>query len=842
MLLFVSIFLNRFAFAEPVKDSIVEKAVSIIENNYLWESDLDANDALIEAAEAAEDAISWLIVEPGADGILLKHGEKGSFAMLPKENLTYQTLPAELDELKNLILAGPAQLNKIEGKPVAIDAELDLSVELLKGVSRQLDRFSVVMHKEKLRRFNERIRGRLSGIGCRVQAHPKGLRILEVFPEGPAEDIGILSDDVITHIDGGSIKGQVVSKGVERLRGESGSSVKVTVERSGQDPFDLSLVRRSIRVPNVRWRVEKGVGVIRIESFSRQTSRFLRQALADFRFEKELSGIVIDLRGNSGGSMIQACRSVDLFLTEGYALKTVGREGRPVPKLLKKYPLRKGNEPQVPVVVLINGRSASAAEILAGALRLGNRALLIGQKTYGKGVVQMPYSLRKGGVQEQVTLKLTVAQYLLMDEFSVHEEGGVEPHLWMTPITFRKGRVRIPSENRGHVYALEKEGWRQTLEEPLRADYLLDFALRLLRQNPPAALPDLNAYAEDFAEELQPAEWQRLSDAFAVKGIDWQGGESLVESNADLRVEIETNMKPKAGEEVEVVASICNSGKSPLFRSSVLLQTDGGPWRNIVIPIGHVPAGQTVKGRTTVKLSSTNRSRADHLTPIVRAQGIEPIPMNKKPITLEGLQPPLLDAIITTDQRSDKTMRLEVLLTNRENRTLKDVDVRLGLPNTKSVEFLTDGQVSFEQIEAGQSQKAVFDISITKRLDGLGKFELRVDSDGFRRALMHSFKSTRLLKKIVLSPPSIDLNVPVETVVGQQTLELSFKDDGLLKEGVVWMDGEKIAWTSSPKTWSVPLQLDAGVHEILVEATDDSGLSTTRRFRVLTHRIESQLK
>ena len=168
--------------------------------------------------------------------------------------------------------------------------------------------------------------------------------------------MGLQEGDIITQVDSVALNGLTLQQGVERLRGETGSVVAIQYIRDEQ-VRDMSLVRSRVRIPNVHWTIEDGVGIITIRSFSEQTMRFLNQALEEFE-EQDLNGLVLDLRNNGGGSMIQSCQVVDRFVTSGTTIKTVGRDGKPASGLMKQYINRTFTEPKLP------GRSVNGIQPL----------------------------------------------------------------------------------------------------------------------------------------------------------------------------------------------------------------------------------------------------------------------------------------------------------------------------------------------------------------------------------------------------------------------------------------------------------------------------------------------
>ena len=817
MFLYIFIFWAT-AWAE---DDIVQKSISIIDRDYLWVEDLAVAEAFSWAAEAAEESIPWLIVEPSEKGVELRHGEKGVFSFLPYEDIEYKDLAGQIHRLAAEIRKAPATLAD----------DIDLEVTLLQGIGYSLDRYSVVMHKESLKRFNERIKGRLSGIGCRIQRHSLGLKVKEVFPDGPAADGGVLTDDIITHIDGASIKGVTVQQGVERIRGKSGSQVQLTISR-GDESIGMTLTRRTVRIPNVRWRMEDGgVGVIQIESFSEQTSRFLQKALREFKQSGDLKSIIVDLRGNSGGSMIQSCKTVDAFVKEGLALRTVGRDGKPVRRLMRSYELKDEDEPEVPVVVLINRRSASASEIVAGSLKIAERALLIGEQTHGKGVVQMPHRIRTGSANEQVTLKLTVAKYLLEGDFSVHDNDGVSPHIWLSPIRFGEHQAYESTASKGLVYALEKEGWRGRPAGELRDDFALEFALQLLRtEGITPNVENLKSAAMKLSETIQQEEWLNIQEIFSVKNLNWQSGPSNV-TEKDIDVDISVMDEAKAGSTVKVQAKVTNNGKTPIYRTKLYIDAGdhSSVWSGTMIPIGYVAPGESKTWHSEVKIPLTSISKVEKIFPSLTTSHLEQYSLPTQLFEIKGGVYPSLSADVYIESSGNERI-VHVALNNESKNELKDLKVRLGLPNSGAVEFRSDGRVDIDSIRGKDTANVDFRFVVNGEIGEEDGLTLIVNAGGYRRVIEYEGSIANLAEKVHISHPKVAAGLPLRSTEGTLPVEISFADDGAIKQATFWLDGEKIGWQENKSVWKLPVALDSGEHEIVINVQDDQDLVTSQEF------------
>ena len=295
----------------------------------------------------------------------------------------------------------------------------------IQGMLTSLDPHSSYMNATEYRDMQVQTRGEYGGLGLEVTLDDGVVRVVSPIDGTPAARAGVQAGDYLTAIDGESIVGLTLNDAVGRMRGQAGSAITVTVAREGTDPFDVELTREIINVRSVTARVEGGdVGIIRISTFNERTSSMLDEGIAQIRREAgaRLRGVIIDLRNNPGGLLDQAIEVSDAFLDGGEVVSTRGRQ----PQDVQRYNARRGEEMAgVPIIVLINGASASAAEIVAGALQDRNRALIVGTDSFGKGSVQTVIPLQGG---RDGALRLTTARYYTPAGRSI-QGAGITPDM-----------------------------------------------------------------------------------------------------------------------------------------------------------------------------------------------------------------------------------------------------------------------------------------------------------------------------------------------------------------------------------------------------------------------------
>lgn len=361
----------------------------------------------------------------------------------------------------------------------------------IEGMLTSLDPHSSYLPPESFRDMREQTKGEFGGLGIEVTMENGFVKVVAPIDDTPAARADLQPNDYITHIDGESVLGMTLSEAVERMRGPIGSDIVITVTRETADePFDVTLTRETITIRAVRARAEGDIGVLRLTTFNEQTYDNLESAISDLKEEigeDNIKGYVLDLRNNPGGLLSQAIAVSDAFLDSGEIVSTRGRNLEEADRVnAKPGDLTDGK----PIVVLINEGSASASEIVAGALQDQRRAVILGAKSFGKGSVQTVMRLGDNGA-----MKLTTARYYTPSGRSI-QSLGIEPDILVeeravTSAEERRDRLgRSEAELRGSLInqltedetkQLEDERARHEKTAELRAeDFQMAYALDLL--------------------------------------------------------------------------------------------------------------------------------------------------------------------------------------------------------------------------------------------------------------------------------------------------------------------------------------------------------------------------
>jgi carboxyl-terminal processing protease len=369
------------------------------------------------------------------------------------------------------------------------------------GMLAALDPHSAYLDGPSLARLETMIDGNYQGLGISIQMDDGAVKVVSPFRGSPADEAGIKAGDYITHIDGRLIYGLDINEAVAQMRGPAGTSINLTLFRPGRDePVEVTVTRGVIELEPVTFELMEGqIGHISVNEFSRDVGSDVLAAVSDLRRQAngQLAGIVLDLRRNPGGSLDEAVALSDLFLDSGQIVSQRGRRATDTIYYDAETVYRGDVAQGLPVIVLIDEGSASASEIVAGALQDHNRALIMGETSFGKGSVQTLLPLTRDSA-----LKLTTARYYTPSGRSV-QEGGIEPDIRVPqlsdPDAERRQRYALrESDLRGHLIneiARDDEGLERDraadprflltaaqLEEQGIEDFQLHYALESLRR------------------------------------------------------------------------------------------------------------------------------------------------------------------------------------------------------------------------------------------------------------------------------------------------------------------------------------------------------------------------
>ena len=318
----------------------------------------------------------------------------------------------------------------------------DLLILAIKGMLAELDPHSVYLDKEAIKNFEESTSGNYGGLGIEIIKEQSFIKVISPIDDTPASRAGIESGDLITNLDGISVKGMSISDAVKIMRGEPETNISLSILKKGtSEVIDLNLTRQLVKVSSVSQRyLEEGFGYLRIAQFQARTAQEVREAIIKLKDSGNLNGLIIDLRNNPGGILRASVDVADTFLEEGLIVYTLGR----LEESKKRYKARPGDMLSgLPIVTLVNEGSASASEILAGALQDQERSIVMGTNTFGKGSVQTIIP-----ITETRAVKLTTARYFTPNGRSIQAEGIIPD--------IKVPRHRVSPRNRNNLKISEK--------------------------------------------------------------------------------------------------------------------------------------------------------------------------------------------------------------------------------------------------------------------------------------------------------------------------------------------------------------------------------------------------
>ena len=498
------------------------------------------------------------------------------------------------------------------------------------GMLHTLDPHSVLLSPEAYKEMNLSTSGQFGGLGIVISIRDQQLTVVNPMPGTPAFRAGVKKFDRITKIGGESTLNMGLNEAVQHLRGAPGTKVTVSFRRDGPDGFQtpkpFELTREIIKVASVEHKLlADNIGYVRLKQCQQTTAKDLDEALSDMKKGGELKGLVLDLRGNPGGLLEQAARVADKFLASGPIVATVGNPGAGEDRE-EKVAHAEGTEPNYPIALLVNGSSASASEIVAGALKNHDRAVIIGETTFGKGSVQLVFT----ELPDRAALKLTIAQYLTMPGDISIQGTGVTPDIELDPMTADTQEMDLTVDTgmflkerdlaKSLTNAKSREGQkpqevvRYDLPELLRRelrerggdpddllgtdfpnkDFPVKFAREIAARVPQGKRLEQLKAAKDVIAKTRTEELAKVTNDLSALQIDWSDAPADIQPapasapppNVDVKLETDkVNNEVTAGESATLKVTVTNKGTQPLYRLADTLRAPILP-RGVPLPSG----------------------------------------------------------------------------------------------------------------------------------------------------------------------------------------------------------------------------------------------------------------
>src|SRR5438874_3492537 len=495
----------------------------------------------------------------------------------------------------------------------------EIEYAAINGMLSTLDPHSWLLKPDVYKEMKVQTRGEFGGLGFVISMIEDKLTVRKELKNTPAHRGGVKKGDVITQIDNDSTVSMELQEAVDRMRGKPGTKVSIWVSHKAAESKRLDLVRATVTYETVISKLlDNGIGYVRLSGFSGTTTRDMQAAIRAMKQQNggALRGLILDVRGNPGGLLEQAIQVSDAFVEEGTIVTTVGMNGQlREPKLARND----GGEREYPMAVLISSESASASEIVAGALKNLNRAIIVGRQSFGKGSVQVLYDFKDKENGDESALKLTIAQYLTPGDMSI-QEVGITPDielvparivkdridLWAPPKTFREadydkhffngfahdeeqaraGREKVstkPSETLRFVKeeTVKERKNRELIEsgqqpeddvndddpsddDGVQVDYQIEFCRDLLMQATSTDRRQQLTQAKPFVEQRRAGEQEKARKALEAMGVNWSPSPANA-PKGQARVQAEIRVpRTQAGGTMEMSITAHNTGTQPI--------------------------------------------------------------------------------------------------------------------------------------------------------------------------------------------------------------------------------------------------------------------------------------
>ncbi len=647
------------------------------------------------------------------------------------------------------------------------DIELrDVEYAAVNGMLRTLDPHSVLLTPDVYEEMRMSTRGEFGGLGIVISIRDGQLTVIRPMPGTPAGRAGLHRLDRIVTINDESTLNMPLTEAVNRLRGPPGSQVSIWVTREGQGgwtrPRRFDLTRAVIHIESIESRMlGDGIGYIRIKTFQGNTHEDMRRALAQLHRDG-LRGLVLDLRDDPGGLLEQAVRVADTFLPSGTIVTTSSNDPA---QRDEKFARQEGTEPNYPMVVLVNGGSASASEIVAGALKNHDRALIVGQRTFGKGSVQVLYDYEDGSA-----LKLTIAQYLTPGDVSI-QGVGITPDVGIDPMTVDRADVdldvdqtyiresdlasHLTNDNareperpsvmmRYYLPAEVRERLREATpeereENEQEQEFLLRFSRLLLSQARHPGRRQMLNEAQPVFERVGREEMARAAEELRRLGVDWTEGADAGPS--DVRVEVSTNRpenRATAGEDLVLRVRVTNTGSAPLSQLRAVTKSDYSLFDGRELVFGKLEPGQSREWTTSLGVCATENEqrvcrlprhlsdRADAIrVEFQEAHGHVPPPAELRTEVRALARPRLSYQLQVADNlqgngdgRIQRGEQATIFLHLRNTGTGRTYETQANLRNLSGAGvMLRAGRFRIDNIEPGQEREVAFTFEVLPDFD-----------------------------------------------------------------------------------------------------------------------------
>jgi len=770
--------------------NITHVVMQYVKRYYVNQGNIEPKAMLIEGLGTLERIHDQILVsfpngEESASFEVQTVAEKASFDMSQVDDLddVTKTLEQVFEFITPRISDKEPEIQKVE-------------YAVLDQMLKSLDQHSGIITPEVYKEFMIETEGSFGGLGIVIGIRDGELTVISPIEGTPAYRVGIKPNDRIVQIENESTVNMSLIEAVSKLRGRKGTDVTIYIDRETfPKPKEFSITRDTIKIESVEtFELDDGIRYVRIRDFQKNTLDSIVENLNNS--PNSPSGMIVDLRGNPGGLLDQAERISDLFLTSGVIVTTkVGNSA-------KRYHANdKDRQYEGKVVVLVDSGSASASEIVAGALKNNERAVVIGERTFGKGSVQQIFDMTDGSA-----LKLTIAQYLTPGDISI-QDVGVTPDIVLHPAIITEDTVVFDTtapklrrngndkskkseqelekpihsirylesnvvENEEEEPTPEEALTREERLEKLEKDFYVSLAKDiLLSSNSPTRKDSLDNIQNNIGQITKEQE-DKIVDKWQLMGVDWSTSKTNPGSSS-----VSVNVLPplptgNAGEELEVTVEVENTGPEPIYRLHGTTDSENAIFAGKEFIYGKLAPGEKKSWTTTVELPKWSLTRQDSITlDFVDANdskigdftfnaSIEALPRPLYAFNYEIVDDGRLNSsgnangIAETGEMVTLQLRVKNIGTGASEKTV------LSLKNESGEDiFLDKGRVELEMLEPGETRQAVFSFHLLKP-SNLVEMELQIVDEIFREGIMSKVLIPGKIKDTEFTPEESFVTVP----------------------------------------------------------------------------------
>ncbi len=748
---------------------IFNRALLQIKEKYVDPDRIDPGQMLFAALESVQNEIPEFVVDYDDDEKVAERtrlevqvvDERRSFELRSMESMWEMSL-----RLKEIFSFVESHLPDDPERDIK-----DIEYAAINGMISTLDPHSGLLTPSHYKDMQTQTGGEFGGLGIVISIQDDELTVISPIDGTPAARKGIRSQDRIVRIGEESTVNMNLNEAVSRLRGEPGTEIDVWVERDGwSEPRQFTIERAIIEIESVESEpLADKIGYLRINNFQANTYPDMRTHLQQLREDMGgIDGLILDMRDNPGGLLDQSVHISDLFLEEGSIVSTVGHGDT----LRDTQEASSSNtEPDYPMIVLVNEGSASASEIVAGALQQNDRAIVLGDVTFGKGTVQILYAF-----PDESALKLTVAQYLTPDGASI-QNTGIIPDLQTIPVSIQPRKVslfrsQLMQRERDMDRALENPSTRPDDDGPLSLiryldeeafddevvddpnEFELDFAISLGAQLLAGIDNGTNRsrmleHLQDDLKQIFEREMQEIKEELAALDVDWNPGTSPTDPAYEFEVTSTVgDGAVAAGESVELTAALTNRSDEPLYRVKALTRSDNFQLRHHEFIFGRVNPGETKEWTIELDIPQDAKNRHDRIEFTVSDDDDEFSGDHHYDLRIEGKQRPhyaftyelMPDEIVDGLLRTGDEVTLRVHLENLGEQMGEDTTVYLKNLTGEEI-YLEKGRAVVKNLEPGASESVdlLFEVNDVPE-SGYVSFELDIYDSGYREFFQREFQ------------------------------------------------------------------------------------------------------